>query len=79
MLYGVQIPIDRMMTKDNKHRVVDTVGRVTNGSQWLVGNRRDQRPTRTGNIEMPQLVDYNTAGNSTIDVDVTLVIQNIPT
>jgi len=42
VLHGVQISIDGMMTKDNKHRVVDAVSRVANGSQWRISNRHIQ-------------------------------------
>lgn len=57
-LDGVEIAIDRVMTKDNKHRVVNAVCRVANGSQWrsivaVIGISADQRPTGHRNVETP--------------------------
>ena len=82
-LNGVQISVDRMMTKDYKHRVLYAVCGVANGSQWhsflSVGGCGDQWPTSTGNIKTPQFVHYNAFSNSAIDVDVVLKWCNILT
>ena len=80
-LNGVQISIDRIMTKYDKHRVIYAVSRVANGGQrscWLaVRVPRNQRPAGIGNVETPQLVQYHAVSNSAVDIDVTLESHNI--
>jgi len=80
-LNGVQISIDRIMTKYDEHRVVYAVSRVANCGQWssliAVSVPGNQRPTGIGNVEMPQLVQYHTVSNSAVDIDVTLESHNM--
>jgi len=72
VLDGVEISIDWMMTKNNKHRVVNAVSRVADGSQWHADSWANQQPAWIGDVKTPQFIYYNSIGYSTIDINVIL-------
>ena len=72
-LYGVEITVDRIVTKDDKHGgVVDDVRRVTDGRQRLTAVDRYQLlPCRIilSRVQSPKFICYCIANYSAVHID----------